>query len=324
MARPLRLEFPGAVYHVTSRGNQRQEVYPDDEHRCVFLDILHAALHRFNMVCHAYCLMDNHYHLLIETPDGNLSKGMRQINAVYTQHFNRKTKSCGHLFQGRYKSIVVEKDAHLLEAIRYLMLNPVRSGMVANAADYRWSSYRGTCGIEPPHPCLSTEWLLGMFGGGMMAVGKFREFVQQGAVSDSPWCRAKGQVILGSDAFCAALEPALKGVAGLNEVPVSQRLAMRPDLQALFHGAGKQERNAGIREAVDRWGYAQIDVARFLGLHYSTVSRILTLAGEASSATPAADPPKQRAGVGPAKRKKVEKKVEKKDDPQALPQLSLF
>src|SRR4030066_2389308 len=103
MARPLRIEFDGAVYHITSRGNARKPIYKDDGDRKAFLDILHKVNTRYNWLCHAYCLMDNHYHLLIETPDGNLSLGMRQLNGVYTQAFNKRRTRTGHLFQGRYK-----------------------------------------------------------------------------------------------------------------------------------------------------------------------------------------------------------------------------
>jgi putative transposase len=111
MARQLRLEFPGAIYHVTSRGNARQAIFLDDHDRLNFLDILGNIIGRSNWLCHAYCLMDNHYHLLIENIDPNLSLGMRQLNGVYTQTFNRKHNRVGHVFQGRYKSIIVEKDS---------------------------------------------------------------------------------------------------------------------------------------------------------------------------------------------------------------------
>ncbi len=129
MVRPLRIEFPGAVYHLTSRGNARNNIYLDDYDRQRFLKILANVIDRYNWLCHAFCLMDNHYHLLIETPDPNLSMGMRQLNGVYTQGFNRIHNRVGHVFQGRYKAILVEKDEHLLELCRYIVLNPLRAGM---------------------------------------------------------------------------------------------------------------------------------------------------------------------------------------------------
>ena len=142
MARPLRIEFPGALYHVTSRGNARQRVFRDDEDRETFLATLAWVVARFRWRCHAYCLMDNHIHLLIDTPQPNLSRGMRQLNGVYTQRFNRRHRRVGHLFQGRFQAILVEKEGYLLELARYIVLNPVRAKMVKTPERYPWSSYR--------------------------------------------------------------------------------------------------------------------------------------------------------------------------------------
>ena len=130
MARPLRIEYPGAIYHVTSRGDGREAIYLDDGDREEFLSVFEDVIRRMNWKCSAYCLMENHYHLLVETPDGNLSRGMRQLNGVYTQRFNRLHDRSGHVFQGRYKAILVERDSHLKELCRYVVLNPVRAGMV--------------------------------------------------------------------------------------------------------------------------------------------------------------------------------------------------
>ena len=140
MARPLRLEFGGALYHVTARGDGRDDVFLADGDRRVFIEGLAEVWERFNWTVHAYCLMSNHYHLLVETPDANLSRGMRQLNGVYTQRFNRTYDRVGHVFQGRYKAILVEKDAHLLELARYVVLNPVRACMVHTPGEWPWSS----------------------------------------------------------------------------------------------------------------------------------------------------------------------------------------
>jgi len=142
MARPLRIEFPGAVYHVTARGNARAAIFLNDDDRRRFLALLTETAGRRGWTCHAYCLMDNHYHLMLETAAANLGRGMRQINGVYTQRFNRAHDRVGHVFQGRYKAILVEKQAYLLELCRYVVLNPVRAGMVAAPGDWAWSSYR--------------------------------------------------------------------------------------------------------------------------------------------------------------------------------------
>ena len=151
MARPLRLEFPGAVYHLTARGNARQDVFLDDADRARFLALLGREIDQQRWRCYAYCLMDNHYHLVIETPEANLSTGMRRLNGVYTQAINRGHDRVGHLFQGRYQSILVEREPYLMELCRYVVLNPVRAGVTARFGDWRWSSYRATgLGAKPP------------------------------------------------------------------------------------------------------------------------------------------------------------------------------
>ncbi|UPU35271.1 transposase [Geomonas paludis] len=134
MARPLRIEFPGALYHVTSRGNEQKDVFRDDKDRAIFLDVLAGCCNLFNWLCHAYCLMGNHYHLVIETVDGTLSKGMRHLNGVYTQKFNWNHHRVDHIFQGRFKAILIERETHLLEAHRYVVLNPIWSGIATKPA----------------------------------------------------------------------------------------------------------------------------------------------------------------------------------------------
>lgn len=208
MARPLRLEFPGALYHVTSRGNHGGLVFADDDDRRRFLDIVSATVRRFNWICHAYCLMGNHYHLVIETPEGNLARGMRQVGSVYTQAYNRRHAKSGHLFQGRYKAILVEKESHLLEVVRYVLLNPVRAGMTESPEEWPWSSYRGTCGLSEAHPCLAIDWILSNFGPKRnIAVSRLRDFVRDGMKAESPWGEVRGQVVLGGEEFFAEIEP---------------------------------------------------------------------------------------------------------------------
>ena len=159
MARPLRLEFPNALYHITSRGDRREDIYEDDEDRIKFLTLLGKVVTDFNWLCHGYCLMSNHYHLIIETLDSNLTKGMRQLNGVYTQTTNRRHKRTGHLFQGRYKAILVDKESYLLELTRYVVLNPVRAkGMVRSIEDWPWSSYLSMINKVSAENWLTTDW----------------------------------------------------------------------------------------------------------------------------------------------------------------------
>ena len=163
MSRPLRIEYAGALYHVTARGDRREDIYLDDEDRQAWLQQLAQVCRRFNWRCHAWCQMDNHYHILIETAEGNLSQGMRQLNGVYTQACNRRHQRVGHVFQGRYKAILVQKDSYLLELARYIVLNPVRAGMVKDVADWAWSSYHAMLNLKTAPEWLETDWLLTCF-----------------------------------------------------------------------------------------------------------------------------------------------------------------
>lgn len=188
MTRPIRIEFSGAFHHVTSRGDRRENIYEDDEDRVQFLGVLKRVVEDFNWVCHAYCLMTNHYHLVIETPDANLSKGMRQLNGVYTQTSNRRHGRTGHLFQGRYKAILVDGESYLLELTRYVVLNPVRAGMVPSPGDWVWSSYRAMTGEAPAPSWLATDGLLAQFSTHRnTAIKRYREFVTQGIDQESIW-----------------------------------------------------------------------------------------------------------------------------------------
>lgn len=225
MSRPLRLEYAGALWHVTSRGNERRDIFREDADRVEFLAILGRTVTLFRWRLHGYVLMGNHYHLLVETPEPTLSRGMRQLNGLYTQRFNRGHRRVGHLFQGRFKAILVEKDAHLLELARYLVLNPVRAGFTRSAGAWEWSSYRATAGIEKAPPWLETHATLESFSAvGSRAIRKFRTFVAEGrgCVYD-PWEQVEGQIYLGGDKFRREVEARLGSTNVSDEVPVAQR-----------------------------------------------------------------------------------------------------
>ncbi len=278
MARPLRIEYAGAVYHITSRGNARRSIFKDDKDRAMLLNLLGEVNDRYHWFCHAYCLMNNHYHLVIETRDGNLAKGMRQLNGVYTMRFNRRHGSVGHVFQGRYRAILIQKESYLLEACRYVVLNPVRAKAVEVPEEWRWSSYRATVGMEKAHTCLTTEWVLGQFGSKKrVAERRYRAFVNDGIGEDSIWEDVRGQSILGEEDFVERLIDFVRGYEEAIEIPKGQRYVTRPSLGEIFKDAesGKKRRDLGIAEAVMRWGYSEREVANHLGLHYSTVSRLI-------------------------------------------------
>ena len=279
MARPLRIEYPGAVYHITSRGNEKKPVYRDDRDRDNFLTTLDKVNKRYNWLCHAYCLMDNHFHLLIETPEGNLSLGMRQLNGVYTQIFNKRHGRVGHLFQGRYKAILIQKDSHLLEVCRYVVLNPVRARLVKDPGQWIWDSYGATAGREKPPACLTTSWVLGQFSSKRRkAEREYREYVHRGIGKESIWAGVRGQALLGEDDFVERLTEYLGRHKDVPEIPKSQRYAARPALEKIFKGSilsDRAKRDRMIREAVEKFGYTQRAVADYLGFHFTYVSRIL-------------------------------------------------
>lgn len=279
MARPLRIEYPGALYHVTARGNAREAIFKDDEDRKAFLAVLGKIVERYDWLCHAYCLMGNHYHLMIETPDGNLSQGMRQLNGVYTQTFNRRHRRVGHVLQGRFKAILVEKDSYLLELCRYIVLNPVRAKMVKQPKHYAWSSYRATAGLSNPPAFLTREWLLSQFGRQHRAAeSRYRRFVAEGGGQTSPWGKLTGQILLGSEVFVKKMASKLKAAETLPEIPRRQRLAARPGLKTLFPEQGfkdKHARDRAIHQAHHDYGYTLVEIGRALGLHYTTISKVV-------------------------------------------------
>lgn len=278
---------------MTSRGNERRSVFWNDSDRKAFLDLLTQVNSRYHWLCHAYCLMDNHYHLVIETPDGNLSKGMRNLNGIYTQRFNKKYRRVGHLFQGRYKAILVDKDSYLLEVCRYVVLNPVRAKLVTRPEHWKWSSYRATAGRIKVHPSLTTDWLLGQFGEDLRdARREYRGFVRAGIGQETIWSSIRGQSLLGGDDFVDRLKEYLSDRKIPQEIPRRQRYLGRPVLNRIFPAevrAVKMARDRKIREAIARYGYSQKEVADHLGLHSSTVCRIVN-AGEQKQQDSRPDP----------------------------------
>jgi REP element-mobilizing transposase RayT len=284
MARPLRLEFRGALYHVTSRGDGQEAIYRDDTDRALCLVVLANTVERYHWTVHAWCLMGNHYHLLIETPDSNLAQGMRHFNGVYTQRFNRRHGRVGHVFQGRYKAILVQKDSYLLELARYIVLNPVRAGMVRTPKDWPWSSYRATAGQTTAPAWLQTDWLLSTFGRRTShAQARYRGFVAAGKHQPSPWGQLKNQIYLGSEAFVDKMQRRLTPDKDLSEVPAAQR---RRAAKTLDHYARQhRDRDKAIQSAYASGGYGLKAIGEHFGLHYSRVSRIVAAGEKAKGKT---------------------------------------
>jgi len=236
VSRQLRLEFPGAIWHVTSRGNERRDIYRDDADRRRFVSLLARVVVERRWLLHAWVLMSNHYHLLIETPEIGLSRGVKWLNQRYAESFNESHGRVGHLFQGRFKGILVERQGHLLELVRYIVLNPVRCHAVRYAGDYEWSNYRATAGLSPAPAWLEIEWTLGQFAAACRgeAHEAYRRFVADGrGASYNPWERVVGQIYLGGAAFCDRMQTLVETKERSREHPRQQRRFVRPAFETL-------------------------------------------------------------------------------------------
>lgn len=243
----------------------------------MFLNILGGVYGRCHWRVHAYCLMTNHYHLLVETPEANLSKGMRELNGVYTQRFNRLHDRVGHVFQGRYKAILVQKETYLLELARYVVLNPVRARMVEAPGEWPWSSYRAMIGEATVPDWLETRWVLSAFGETEAeAVERYMPFVAQGKGQPSPWKQLKHQVFLGSDVFVESMQRLIPEDRDLREIP--QAKARDPARPLAHYARSHPDRDSAIAAAYASGGYTLKDIGDYFGLHYSRVSRVVQAA----------------------------------------------
>lgn len=273
MSRPLRFEFPGALYHVTARGDRQQAIYRDDTDRLFWLEVLKKTCERFNFSVHGFCQMTNHYHLLVETGDANLSRGMRQLNGIYSQYFNRRHRVVGHLFQGRYKAILVQKEAHLREAARYVVLNPVRAGMVRLPDDWHWSSYHLVTSLDASPPWMQTNLILAQFGATRLeAIQAYRSFIVAGIGGSNPFNNVRHQLFLGDEAFIAGHRCAEFDTT-LNEVTRTHRRALALSLDE--YQAKFQDRDTAIAQAYRSTAYTMAQIAAHFHISYATVSRII-------------------------------------------------
>jgi REP element-mobilizing transposase RayT len=277
MSRPVRIEFPGAHYHVTSKGTNEQAVFLDDEDRAVFLNVVEGVVDRFGWLIHSYVLVDNHYHLVVSVPNANLSKGMRQLNGVYTQHFNRRHNRDGSLFQGRFRSVLFEPDPYLLPLARHVVLNPVRVKKTRSPNSYRWSSHRATAGIVGKPAFLHTDDVLGRFGKRQKEnQRKYKEYIKAGNGEKSPLNERTNQVLLGSPEFLSEMQPILNGEKMAKRGPKQAR--RRRSLGALFKNVDNKtraERNELIKKAHIDHSYTLMEIGEHLGIHYTTVSKVV-------------------------------------------------
>lgn len=271
MARPLRIQFEGAFYHVMARGNARQIIYLDDRDRMSFIDNLGRVCQRFDWTIWAWCLMNNHYHLLIETHKPTLSKGMREVNGVYTQAFNRRHRRVGHVLQGRYKAILVDQDAYLMELARYIVLNPVRANLVQSPGESAWSSYKAVMGIVPAPEWLAVDDILARFHRQYGAARRaYARFVSAGIGVPDPHMEMRRSGILGGQAFMDRVLDHIDGQVLSPEIVRKDRPA--PSLEAIAER--NPDRDAAIQKAYSTGAYTITEIAEFFGMHRSTASRI--------------------------------------------------
>lgn len=295
MGRPLRIEYPGAVSHITSRGTERRAIFRDEADRRQFLGLLAEYHARYGVLIHSYVLMDNHYHLLLETPRGNLLKVMQGLNGGYTGYVNRKYARVGHLLQGRYKGIVVEKDAYLVALSRYIHLNPVRAQIMDRPERYAWSSYRGYVGKSKEAPWVEYAWILSQFGHNTHEARQgYRAFEEEGLTGscDDPFKDVYGQVVLGGEEFAAKIRSLLRGRALSDEIVERKRFKETPSAEEIVRAVArifgvqadalkrKGSRNNRARKVavygVKRYsGLSNAEIGAFFGgVHYSAVSKI--------------------------------------------------
>ncbi|QBE62993.1 REP-associated tyrosine transposase [Pseudoduganella lutea] len=245
MSRPHRIQYPGALYHVTARGNRRASIFLDDRDHFIWRDLLSTVAERFGFIVHSYCMMPNHYHMLVETPDANLSAGAHYLNSCYAQHFNKRHHLVGHVLQGRFHAVLIDRDAHLLELSRYIPLNPVRAGLVTDPAGWQWSSYGSLAGIVPIPAWLEHEWILSQFAHKQSRHVAYRAFVEAGRHMKDP--------LLGMDEHTSQPDS--------------------PPLSMLQYAALYPDRGVAMAAAYHAGGCAMKAIAAHFGVSVKTVSR---------------------------------------------------
>ncbi|WP_020652224.1 transposase [Massilia niastensis] len=278
MNRPLRVEINGALYHITARGDRQSDIYRSDRDRLVWLSLVGETCKRFNFAVRAYCQMTNHYHLLLETVDGELSRGMRHLNGTYSQYFNRAHNLIGHVFQGRYKSILCQRELYLQELSRYIELNPVRAGMVDLPLKWPWSSYAATMGLVDSPEWLRSDDVLAHFGSqGSDARLVYEQFVAAGIGKPSPLSAVSNQLLLGDKAFCAEVIGMHPEGDFLEIKRVQRRATMRPLYEYFVEYRDPKE---AMAQAYFSLGYSMSEIARYAQVSVKTVSRAINMFGK--------------------------------------------
>ncbi len=273
MSRPLRISYPGAFYHVTSRGNEKKNVFLSDQDRKKFIEYIEPANEKYGAIIHCYCLMSNHYHLLLETPRGNLPRIMHQINASYTTYFNCKRSRSGHLFQGRYKAILVDKDEYIIELSRYIHMNPVRAKMIENPWDYKWSSCSIYVGAREVPAWLETGAVLGSFGKDPFRA--YKAFVVK-ENDFEPYRYVHASSILGSEGFLSRIQKHIR-VENFRDVTASRKAVMKPTLEMITKAANDLPRKNDARKMslylAQTLGYSLREIGDYFDMKPAAVSQ---------------------------------------------------
>jgi len=273
MTRPLRIQHEDAIYHVTARGVRRNSIFRSDTDRQVWLTMLGETCARFQFIVLAYCQMTNHYHLVLETPLGNLSAGMQYLNARYAQYFNRRYHLSGHVFELPFKSFICDRDAYLKELCRYVVLNPVRAKMMSHPADWPWSSFAAMMGEVSTPRWLLSESILALFGDTLEhARLSYLDFVLSGIGLPSPLSRARNQSILGDELFVETIT-ASQALLRSPQFNRSQRKATVAPLSDFFRSY--TDRKEAMARAYATLTYTMQEIGDFCGVSAKTVSRAI-------------------------------------------------
>ncbi len=292
MARPLRLEYPGAVYHVIARGHERSAIFRDDADREKFCSVLAAVVGDERWELHGYCLMGNHYHLLVETPEGRLWRGMQALNGRYAQWFNWRHGRRGHLLESRFRSVLVQKESHLLELLRYIVLNPVRARLVERAGDWKWSSYRATAGMSEVPGWLAVDWTLSQFARRRSTARRaFRRYVAEAKRSGKEIEALEKSGYLGNQEFRQQIQEMLEGKEISEEIPLRYRQAREAvsiarvqaevarewevPVEALARRRGGDDKRAAIYLAKRSTGLGGREIGAVFGVKPAQVSHIV-------------------------------------------------
>jgi putative transposase len=273
MARPLRLEFAGATHHVTSRGNERRNIFRNDVDRKTFLQFLGEATDRFGWSVTAWVLMSNHFHIVIQTPEANLSRGMHWLNGRYASWFNVRHRRCGHLFQGRFDSTLIDHENYFSEVQRYVVLNPVRAGLAARPEDYRWSSYRATLGMDAAPKWLAVEAALSPFApDSVVARACYREFVlAKLGCEDNLWDQVIHGAFLGSEEWAKKMRAQVESKPRSTDHPREQRAVGRPKMHTVLAAVAEVAETTPERIQTERGTSVRALVA-WLGWHEGLVT----------------------------------------------------